>query len=708
MKKKIYTLIVLFLVVGFFTTDTFADVEVIWQIGVFNQKKSELKNSGLEGISELDFYAGVDPDSEFPSVLFYESLESDYRGVNKVNIHFTLDIPYTDVHLIYGRAGDETDVITLGVGPDAVTLATITGIENSWEGSPYDIPIGDLFYGDHVISIEVIAGGTLDDFHIVDALQLIGTPDMPYAEITKPEEGEVISGSVLFEAIYLDFELGEIRWAVRKGNCEEPANTVFGNIDGFNDPFTFDGELFQAVADTSSWEEDDYCFVFDPLDSLETSGLGNLYLTQINALLAPNHPPVANDDSYSTDEDTVLSVAAPGVMANDSDPDGDPLTAILDSGPTDGMLTFNSDGSFTYTPDADFCGMDGFAYSISDGEGETASAAVTITVNCVNDPPEISVGTLSVTVDEGDVALNFGTYFEAEGDTVQFSASKGTVMVDGPGTWAWVFQTTDGPTDSDTIIITADDGNGGIATASFTLTVNNVPPTVAPISVSHDFVSVGIPIVATSAFSDPGTGDTHTAVWNWGDTTSETQFPAQGAISARHTYTTAGLYRIEVTVTDDDGGVGSSFYEYVFVFDPARFVTGGGWIDSPAGAYLPDPTLTGKATFGFVSKYRRNATVPRGNVQFQFRAGGLNFHASSHDWLLVNGDGTAIFTGTGTINGQGEYRFMIWAGDGEVDTFRLKIWQETETGAETVIYDNGFDQELGGGSIVVRNRTPRR
>lgn len=60
-----------------------------------------------------------------------------------------------------------------------------------------------------------------------------------------------------------------------------------------------------------------------------------------------------------------------------------------------------------------------------------------------------------------------------------------------------------------------------------------------------------------------------------------------------------------------------------------------------------------------------------------------------------------MFKGVGTINGAGEYKFKIWAGDGEPDTFRIKIWTEDGGGVETVIYDNGMDQEINGGSIVI-------
>jgi hypothetical protein len=112
-----------------------------------------------------------------------------------------------------------------------------------------------------------------------------------------------------------------------------------------------------------------------------------------------------------------------------------------------------------------------------------------------------------------------------------------------------------------------------------------------------------------------------------------------------------------------------------------------------------DPT--GKASFGFVSRYKKGANTPSGNTQFTFEAGDLNFHSASYDWLVVNqGDSNAQFKGEGTINGSGSYEFMLWAGDKDPDTFRIKIW-ETVGGQEDVVYDNGTDQPIEGGQIVI-------
>ncbi|MBX3407743.1 MAG: tandem-95 repeat protein [Phycisphaeraceae bacterium] len=125
-------------------------------------------------------------------------------------------------------------------------------------------------------------------------------------------------------------------------------------------------------------------FTYRAFDGLAFS---NIATVTIN--IAPiNDPPVAVDDNYSTDEDTTLVVAAPGVLFNDSDVDGDALTAQLASGPSNALsFDFNADGSFTYTPAANFNGLDTFTYRAFDGQAFSNTATVRITVNPVNDPP---------------------------------------------------------------------------------------------------------------------------------------------------------------------------------------------------------------------------------------------------------------------------------------------------------------------------------
>ena len=245
----------------------------------------------------------------------------------------------------------------------------------------------------------------------------------------------------------------------------------------------------------------------------------------------------------------------------------------------------------------------------------------------------------------------------------------------------------------------------------------NVAPSVGAISATPSLVALGSPVSTSANFTDPDTGDTHIALWDWGDSSESagtvTEAGGSGTASDSHTYAATGVYTVQVTVTDDDDASDTAIFEFVVVYDPSGgFVTGGGWINSPAGAYEPDPSLTGKANFGFVSKYKKGATVPTGKTEFRFKAGDLNFHSSDYDWLVIAG-ANAKFKGTGTINGAGNFGFMLTATDGQVnggvgvDTFRIKIWDKDNSDA--VVYDNqpgktddsDAGTELGGGSIKV-------
>jgi len=235
------------------------------------------------------------------------------------------------------------------------------------------------------------------------------------------------------------------------------------------------------------------------------------------------------------------------------------------------------------------------------------------------------------------------------------------------------------------------------ATATATVTVNNVAPSIISIeNIPVDPVPVGTTILPTATFTDPGTLDTHNALWDWDG--FEEPSPGnveqnQDSVTGSHIYNTPGIYTIKLTVTDDDGGSDTVVAtHYLIVYDSeGGFATGGGWIDSSEGAYTPQPSLTGKANFGFVSKYKKGATTPTGQTEFQFKVADLNFHSDTYDWLVIAGH-KAIYKGTGTINGEGNFGFLLSAVDEaltpstNVDLFRIKIWNKENNDA--VVYDN--------------------
>ena len=142
-----------------------------------------------------------------------------------------------------------------------------------------------------------------------------------------------------------------------------------------------------------------------------------------------NEAPVAFNDSYSTNEDTTLTVAAPGVLNNDTDVDSPVLTAVLVTNPAHGAVTLNADGSFMYTPDANFSGADSFTYQASDGLANSEVATVTLTVDAVNDAPTAAAD--SYIVNE-DTTLTIATPGVLNNDTDVDSPVLTAVLVTNP------------------------------------------------------------------------------------------------------------------------------------------------------------------------------------------------------------------------------------------------------------------------------------
>ncbi len=223
------------------------------------------------------------------------------------------------------------------------------------------------------------------------------------------------------------------------------------------------------------------------------------------------------------------------------------------------------------------------------------------------------------------------------------------------------------------------------------------PPDTAPIvnstHVSSTLVATGSNIIFDATFTDPDSGQSFTALIDWGDGTTSlgtVTMTSNGtySVTSSHIYTEAGVYAITLAVSDGQLA-GGAISEYVVVYNPAEgFVTGGGWFDSPQGAYTSDPTVSGRANFGFVSKYLKGATVPIGSTEFNFQTARLNFHSNSYEWLVVAG-AKAMYKGSGTINQQGNYTFMLTATDGQApggggtDRIRIRIWD-----TNGIVYDN--------------------
>jgi len=252
--------------------------------------------------------------------------------------------------------------------------------------------------------------------------------------------------------------------------------------------------------------------------------------------------------------------------------------------------------------------------------------------------------------------------------------------------------------------------------------VNRRPEAAITGPASGSLYAVHTPVSLTGTFTDPD-GCAHSGHWTLGETVVpasvvEPAGETPGTAAASHTFASPGVYRARLTITDTCSGSVTTdqidgLESLVVVYDPqGGFVTGSGWIDSPAGALGADLSLTGRGQFAFVSRYQKGAKVPTGETQFQFRMADLSFRSSAYEWLVVAG-ASAKYKGTGTINGAGNYGFMLTATDGKAkgagasDKFRIKIWDADNGGA--VIYDNkagtpddAYDgDEVQGGRIVI-------
>ncbi|MDQ3688413.1 MAG: Ig-like domain-containing protein [Acidobacteriota bacterium] len=418
-----------------------------------------------------------------------------------------------------------------------------------------------------------------------------------------------------------------------------------------------------------------------------------------------------------------------------TDPDTDMWTATVNYGDgPDTILVLMPDKTFNLNHTYADNGTYTVKVTVKDNSGEatdTGTDTVIVTVN--NVAPTVSTlglnsaaipengsvtltgsftdpGTLDshvVTINWGDGSANTITNL-AVGNNRTFTAQHQYLDDNPTGT------TSDGYT----ITVTVVDKDGGTGGSSTGVIVNNVNPVISSVTGPVDPLALGTVATVTANFTDAGTQDTHTCKFSWDDGTDSTVPASNGSCTATRTYTVAGVYTVKVTVTDDDTGSATSEFKYVVIYDPsAGFVTGGGFIISPAGAYRADTTLTGKANFGFVSKYKKGQSLPTGETEFQFHAGNFKFHSTVYEWLVVSGP-KAQYKGSGQVNGDGDYGFILTATDGQVnggggvDKFRIKIWDKA-TGA--IVYDNVLDsdatddldsakpQAIAGGSITIHS-----
>jgi len=287
--------------------------------------------------------------------------------------------------------------------------------------------------------------------------------------------------------------------------------------------------------------------------------------------------------------------------------------------------------------------------------------------------------------------------------------------------------------DGNTVMIAAlfddDLGTDSGSVYVFSLVTDEEPPLVTNVLANPNPIAVNTPLTLTATVDDSATGNSAvisaTYTNNGGAPVAMTaqdgafDSSTEAVVAMLAGFASAGIHEMCATGTDAADNTSEPACTLLAVYDPdAGFVTGGGWIDSPANACRLTTAcqdLAGRANFGFVSMYKKGAQTPTGNTEFRFQAGDLNFHSDNYEWLVIAGH-RAQYKGSGTINDAGNYGFMLFAIDEnltpstDVDLFRIKIW-DMDNG-DMVVYDNEIGAAddaaatttISGGSIMIHTK----
>jgi uncharacterized repeat protein (TIGR01451 family) len=253
-----------------------------------------------------------------------------------------------------------------------------------------------------------------------------------------------------------------------------------------------DGDLLHAILDFAPAHgtlvlNPDGAFTYTPAQGytgtdiftyVAADSAGNVSNVATVFLTVTDQAPVANNDSYAATENTSLTISAPGVLGNDTDPNGDALTAVLVSGPAHGTLTLSADGSFTYTPAPGYTGSDSFTYKANDGTLDSNVATVSLTVS--NSPPVASNDSYSGPSDATLTVIAPGVLAndsDVDGDSLSAvlvsGPAHGTLTLNADGSFS--YRPAPGYFGSDSFTYKANDGTFDSNVATVSLTIINAP-----------------------------------------------------------------------------------------------------------------------------------------------------------------------------------------------------------------------------------------
>jgi VCBS repeat-containing protein len=366
-----------------------------------------------------------------------------------------------------------------------------------------------------------------------------------------------------------------------------------------------------------------------------------------------NRAPVANDNSYTTPEDSPLTGNVITDSPADTDADGDALTAILVTSPTHGVLALAPSGVFSYTPNPNYYGSDSFSYKLNDGEVDGNVAIVSITVASVNDAPIAGDG--SATTDEDAFVGGQLTSSDIDGGAPKYAVSTGpahgTLVVDeNTGTYSYTPATNyNGP---DSFTFSVSDGNGGADTGDVNITVTpvNDPPVAADGSATTDEDAA---VTGSVSSTDIDGGAPKYAV---------STGPAHGTLvldenTGTFIYTPAANYNgpDSFTFSVSDGNGGADTGDVNITVTPVN--------DSPVAndgseATPEDTPLAGTASSSDIDGPEAAYTVATG---------------PAHGVVTLNPNGTYSYTPNENYNGPDSFTFTVNDGNGGSDTGQVSI-----------------------------------
>jgi len=378
-----------------------------------------------------------------------------------------------------------------------------------------------------------------------------------------------------------------------------------------------------------------------------------------------NTDPVAVNDAYVLGEDMTLPVAAPGVLENDSDADEDMLTASLVTPTSNGSVTLSPDGSFNYTPSPDFNGSDSFVYEVSDGNGGTDQATVTLTVEEGNDAPtavDDTGFTNAAGVATGNVLANDT---DPEGDTLSaipgVQPTNGMVVLAADGSYTYTADPGFAGTDSFTY--TASDGRGGSSNASVTITVD---PTNLPPAAVDDSVLAGLDGMASGNVlandTDPDM-DMLTAMLVSGPANGMLLLGADGAFGYTATPGFSGADSFTYQAADGNGGVDMATVTITVPERNTPPVAGNDAFAGESGA-----TISGNLFLNDIDLDGDSLTVTANTP-------------ASMGAVSVNANGTFTYVSTAGFVGTDSFTYTVSDGNGGSDTATVTLTVEAPDAA---------------------------